>query len=54
VEVRFALERGWRDVFSPWRKKEGIGKRWRWFHPLYDYFFGIEEGIEKLLKLLLQ
>jgi hypothetical protein len=26
VEVRFALERGWRDVFSPWRKKEGIGK----------------------------
>jgi hypothetical protein len=23
VEVRFALERGWRDGFSPWRKKGG-------------------------------
>jgi hypothetical protein len=35
------------------KKGKAIGICWRRFHPLYDYFFGIGERIEKLLKLLL-
>jgi hypothetical protein len=34
------------------KKGRGYGRCWRWFHPLYYYFFGIGEGIGKLLKLL--
>jgi hypothetical protein len=44
------MERG----FLSMEKKGGLyGICWRRFHPLYDYFFGIGEGIGKLLKLLL-
>jgi hypothetical protein len=53
MEERFPLQRGWRGVFSLWRKKgRPIGDLLEMVHPLYGYVFGIGEGIGKLLKLL--
>jgi hypothetical protein len=54
VEERFPLQRGWRGVFSPWRKKwEGIRKLLEIVSSLYDHFFAIGDRIGEVLKLLL-
>jgi hypothetical protein len=54
MEERFPLKRGWRGVFSPWRKKRGgyRGSAGEGFIPYMTIFFAIGEGIGKLLKLL--